>query len=268
MNKEFYEFLYKLRASGFTHNSRENSRMIFYRNSQQAEKKTPFHITASGDGEIRGNNLSGEMSSFSASPDINFRNTFIGVAYALNMHAMDKYVDMETACAISDYYISQADSINTAEEFNRMISAMCRDFDELSHTKAWESYGQPIDSCIDYVYRNLYSRFGVKDIASRLDYDPSYLSSLFRKRTGQSLHSFIKEAKVQEARVLLLYTSQSLTSIASALGFHSLSHFSKTFKSAEGISPIQFRQRGSDRVPDRFYGDSFLSPPSSQPDAR
>ena len=59
MNKEFYEFLYKLRASGFTHNSRENSRMIFYRNSQQAEKKTPFHITGSGDGEIRGNNLSG-----------------------------------------------------------------------------------------------------------------------------------------------------------------------------------------------------------------
>ena len=211
--------------------------MIFYRNSQQAEKKTPFHITGSGDGEIRGNNLSGEMSSFSASPDINFRNTFIGVAYALNMHAMDKYVDMETACAISDYYISQADSINTAEEFNRMMSAMCRDFDELSHAKAWESYGQPIDSCIDYVYRNLYSRFGVKDIASRLGYDPSYLSSLFRKRTGQPLHAFIKEAKVQEARVLLLYTSQPLTSIASALGFHSLSHFSKPSK-APRASPL------------------------------
>ena len=46
--------------------------------------------------------------------------------------------------------------------------------------------------------------------------------------------------------MLLLYTSQPLTSIASSLGFHSLSHFSKAFKAAEGISPLRFRQQGSD----------------------
>ena len=60
------------------------------------------------------------------------------------------------------------------------------------------AYGQPIDSCIDYVYRNLYSRFCVRDIARQLGYNPSYLSSLFKERTGQSLQSFIQEAKLQE----------------------------------------------------------------------
>ena len=87
----------------------------------------------------------------------------------------------------------------------------------------------------------------------------SSLSTLFKKRTGQPLHCFIKEAKLQEARVLLLYTSQPLTSIASSLGFHSLSHFSKAFKAAEGISPLRFRQQGSDQKPRKFYGDSFLT---------
>ena len=259
MNEDFYEFLYELRSSGFTHNSRENSRLIFYRNSQQAERKTPFHLSADRDGEVRGNNLSGEMSSFSYQPSVNFRNTIIGIAFALNMHSMDKYVDLETSAAISDYYINKADSVTTAEEFNQVMHDMCRDFDELSHAKAWESYGQAIDSCFDYVYRNVYSRFCVRDIARQLGYNPSYLSSLFKERTGQSLQSFIQEAKLQEARVLLLYTSQPLTSIASSLGFHSLSHFSKAFKAAEGISPLRFRRQGANQKPGKFYGDSFLT---------
>ena len=44
--------------------------------------------------------------------------------------------------------------------------------------------------------------------------------------------------------MLLLYTSQPLTSIASSLGFHSLSHFSKAFKAAEGISPPEVPPAG------------------------
>ena len=44
--------------------------------------------------------------------------------------------------------------------------------------------------------------------------------------------------------MLLLYASQPLTSIASSLGFHSLSHFSKAFKAAEGIPPLRFPPAG------------------------
>ena len=261
MNKDFYEFLYQLRASGFTHNTRENSQLIFYRNSQQAERKTPFHVTADSSGEVTGNNLSGEIGSFSMESKVNFRNTIIGIAFALNMHALDKYVDLETVSALSDYYIQKAESITTAGEFNRTMRKMARDFDELSHARAWESYGQPVDACIDYVYQHLYSRFTVKDIARELKYDASYLSTLFHRHTGQSLYAFIREAKIQEARVLLLYTSQPLTSIASALGYHSLSHFSKAFKAAEGISPLAFRRQGAKRGNNAFYGNSFLTKP-------
>ena len=108
MNEDFYEFLYELRSSGFIHNSRKNSRLIFYRNSQQAERKTPFHLSADRDGEVRGNNLSGEMSSFSYQPSVNFRNTIIGIAFALNMHSMDEYVRSGDFRVISDVLHQQS----------------------------------------------------------------------------------------------------------------------------------------------------------------
>ena len=259
MNKEFYEFLYSLRSSGFIHNTRERSQMILYRNSQLSDPTKTFPVIAARSGEITGSTLIGELGGYSYDNSINYRNTIIGIAFALQMHAMDKQVDLETAAVITDYYIGQAENVSSSEDFNTVVREMCLAFDDLTHMRAWESYGYPIDACIDYVYRNLYSGFGVQDIAQAMEYDSSYLSTLFKKRTGQSLHNFIKEAKLQEARVLLLYTSQPLTSIASSLGFHSLSHFSKAFKAAEGIPPLKFRRQGSNQKPGKFYGDSFLT---------
>ena len=106
MNKEFYEFLYNLRSSGFTHNTREKSQLIFYRNAQMSDPKKPFSVTANHSGEIKGSVLMGEIGNFAYDNNINYRNTIIGIAFALNMHAMDKHVDLETTAIITDYYIA------------------------------------------------------------------------------------------------------------------------------------------------------------------
>ena len=121
MNKEFYEFLYNLRSSGFTQNTREKSQLIFYRNAQMSDPKKPFSVTANHSGEIKGSVLMGEIGNFAYDNNINYRNTIIGIAFALNMHAMDKHVDLETTAIITDYYIARAESISKAEEFNMAI---------------------------------------------------------------------------------------------------------------------------------------------------
>ena len=64
--------------------------------------------------------------------------------------------------------------------------------------------------------------------------------------------------------MLLLYTSQPLTSIASSLGFHSLSHFSKPSRPRREFPGLRFRQQGSDQKPRKFYGDSFLTKSEQQ----
>ena len=52
---------------------------------------------------------------------------------------------------------------------------------------------------------------------------------------------YSKKIKIDRAKVLLLTTNKSMLDIAISLGFYDQSHFSKTFKSFEGVSPSEFR---------------------------
>lgn len=118
---------------------------------------------------------------------------------------------------------------------------MLNEYVQLLKEKQTVSYGIQIDKCIHYVDQHLYSPLSVTGIAIYMKMNPSYLSSLFKNKTGESLYAYIKRRKIAEAKDMIQNTTQPLTTIASALGFHSLSHFSNSFKSEIGKSPLKYR---------------------------
>ena len=68
-----------------------------------------------------------------------------------------------------------------------------------------------------------------------------YASNCFKKHMGISLMKYSKKIKIDRAKVLLLTTNKSMLDISISLGFYDQSHFSKTFKYFEGVSPSKFR---------------------------
>ncbi|MGH1760548.1 AraC family transcriptional regulator [Enterococcus gallinarum] len=54
---------------------------------------------------------------------------------------------------------------------------------------------------------------------------------------------WIREQRISKAKELLNRTSNSITDICFAIGFESLSHFSRVFKEITGYTPISYRQR-------------------------
>ena len=60
-------------------------------------------------------------------------------------------------------------------------------------------------------------------------------------RTGQSLHQYVLSCRVSKALDMLQTTNLSITEVAERVGFSSIKHFSQTFKSIYGYSPIHFR---------------------------
>ena len=95
----------------------------------------------------------------------------------------------------------------------------------------------------DTTYRREGMKCSAQDLADHLGYTSSHLSILFRKKTGDNLSTYIKKRKIEEVKTLLRFTDKTLTNIASALGYCSLSHMSKTFKTMVGISPLQYRNQ-------------------------
>ena len=88
---------------------------------------------------------------------------------------------------------------------------------------------------------NIESHVSLEDISNHLKITPQYAVSCFKKHMGISLMKYSKKIRIDRSKVLLMTTTKSILDIALTLGFYDQSHFSKTFKSFEGVSPSEFR---------------------------
>ena len=79
-------------------------------------------------------------------------------------------------------------------------------------------------------------------IARAVNLSPSYFSRLFRRDLGENFISYVNRLKVQWAKELLRSTNESVSQIASELGYMDSSYFINVFKRFEGITPLAYRQ--------------------------
>ena len=80
-----------------------------------------------------------------------------------------------------------------------------------------------------------------ESIARVLHYHPYYVSRVFSRRYGITLHAYIVRRRVEEARKLLSSTSLSVSDIAARCGFCGESYFAESFRRVTGMSPTEFR---------------------------
>lgn len=98
---------------------------------------------------------------------------------------------------------------------------------------------------IDYIKQNLDKVISVGEMAEMMGYSESYFSTNFKKLTGYAPSRYVNVVKVEKAKELMLYTSESITQIAGDLGFESVHYFSKVFKQITGKTPSNYMNRSN-----------------------
>ena len=83
----------------------------------------------------------------------------------------------------------------------------------------------------------------VKEVAENIHVSESHLRRLFINDLGQSPIEYLQACRIEHAKEMLLYGSDSLSAIAEKCGYSSLFYFSKIFKKTVGVSPTEFRNR-------------------------
>jgi len=104
---------------------------------------------------------------------------------------------------------------------------------------------EKILDAIRFIVINLHLRLTVKFLAKRANQNTEYFSRLFEQHTGTRPLEYINEKRIERAQHIMTTGSASYTEIAELSGFRSLSHFSRTFKKTTGLSPREYRKRGS-----------------------
>lgn len=233
MKKELYDFLFSLRASGFVHHTPESVEALYTINAygQGGHAKLPRL------NEV----IDGEAGVLSDNELIDLRNMLVGLTFLACQEAIAQNVDSEYAYGISDYYIKQAETIRSQRQQVMLSNEMLDQFYSLVQQNKRPHHGRLIDACIHYIDQHLYQPLTATHVAAHVGRSLPYLTSHFKTATGHSLYAYIQQRKTDEARVMLRNTAQPLGEIAAALGYCSLPHFSKAFKSASGVTPSAFR---------------------------
>lgn len=87
------------------------------------------------------------------------------------------------------------------------------------------------------VYKNIFA----EDIAKMLNISYSGFRRAFKEFTGTSPSKYMMELKLNEAKLLLSTSIQSVKNISYSLNFENPEYFSVFFKKRTGITPVEYR---------------------------
>lgn len=82
-----------------------------------------------------------------------------------------------------------------------------------------------------------------QSIADEMGMNAVYLGRLYRESTGMSIGEALKRTRIENAKQLLLETSDSVKEIASRVGFSNNKYFFVVFKELIGMTPKEFQSQ-------------------------
>ncbi len=103
-------------------------------------------------------------------------------------------------------------------------------------------HGFAVNQAKEYLRRNFAKPLTLGEISWHTKVSEEHLARIFRKVTGQTVFDYLLTVRLESAKTLLINSSQTLTEIATATGFGSLSLFSRNFSRTIGQSPSAYRQ--------------------------
>lgn len=158
--------------------------------------------------------------------------------------AMEGGLSPEVAYPLGDSYIQSAENCCDSGELSSLANAMYHDFIyRVHHLHANPNYSHEVQKCCDYIELSLERQIRLEDLASLCGYTEYYLTEKFKKETGQSMSRYIRNAKMERAKVLLKDTDLKVWEIAERLAFNTVNYFIQCFREATGDTPTQYRKK-------------------------
>jgi AraC-like DNA-binding protein len=103
-----------------------------------------------------------------------------------------------------------------------------------------------VEALDNYIRENAGDDISNTEIGAIFGYHPFYISKVLKDRKGTTLRQYIIAYRLKLAKKLLEESAKSVNEISEECGFNDPSYFTKTFKSAFGMTPKEYRNLSKD----------------------
>ena len=144
--------------------------------------------------------------------------------------------------SLSSEYAGKIEQIASAVAGYGLMTEMYRGYCRLVRRHATKNYSPPVRKAIAHIDSDLNGELGLKTLAELQGINASYLSTLFKKETGQTITDYVNQKRMHLAVQLLGGTRLQIQTVAQHCGIPDVNYFTKVFKKYVGKTPGQFRQ--------------------------
>jgi AraC-like DNA-binding protein len=103
-----------------------------------------------------------------------------------------------------------------------------------------------VDKALAYIDRNFAKPISDATIAKYLGLSTSHFRFLFKQATGQPFHQYLIASRLEKAHLMLVgIEGSTVGSVAKAVGFIGISHFSRAFRQRFNVSPASVRKNNA-----------------------
>lgn len=145
---------------------------------------------------------------------------------------------------LNDFYAQKIESCKSITDATDLCSEMLEDYvGRVQEIKTNVSISNSVRICCEYIKNHLTESISIEELAKRAGYTEYYFSHKFKKEMGCSVNDYILKEKIEQAKLRLSATMESIQSISDSLDFGNRSYFYSCFQKVVGMSPTEYRKR-------------------------
>ena len=148
----------------------------------------------------------------------------------------------EIAYNLNDYYAQKIEQCQSMADTTKLGAQILEDYvARVRESRENPDISDSIRNSCEYIKAHLTKPIHVKKLAQQSGYAEYYFSHKFKKEMGVSVKEYILHEKIEQAKVMLTSSDESIQKIGDSLAFGSRSYFYTCFQKAEGMSPSEYR---------------------------
>lgn len=109
----------------------------------------------------------------------------------------------------------------------------------------WKDYHARLDRVIDYIHDHLDEQLDLNRLAEVACLSPYHWHRIYHGMLGETVAATVRRLRLHRAAGQLVRSDAAIKDIASTCGFTSVQSFSRVFRAAFGVTPGEYRERGS-----------------------
>lgn len=137
--------------------------------------------------------------------------------------------------------------IEQMDTFTKLKSTQMQMLDEyvnkVHETKDNPMISKTVKECCDYIRANVTKPLDVDGIAAQMGYSTYYFTRKFYKEMGLKVSDYIKQARIEYVKVIMMTSKMSIQEISDLLQFGTRNYFSKVFHEVVGMTPAAYREK-------------------------